>query len=81
MNTPLAVYVCPTKDIECGSVPANWCAECPKNQTQVWVPATTRAPVVGAETILSGISTCDILPVAEREKLVRWLRKQYNLPE
>jgi hypothetical protein len=24
------VYVCPDRDIECGSYPLNWCAKCPK---------------------------------------------------
>ena len=78
------VYVCPSKDIECGPLQSNWCADCPKHQTRVWAPATPTTALAekrGAEHVLTEIIKYDLLPYEEREKLVRWLRRQCHLPE
>lgn len=31
----MTVYVCPTRDIECGDNVASWCAACPKRRNHV----------------------------------------------
>jgi hypothetical protein len=46
------VFVCPIKDIECGSRPANWCNECPlrKSEAAVQNQEQQREPIAHSET-------------------------------
>lgn len=41
------IYVCPTRDIECGGRPELWCAECPRRKD---IPAATAIASKGGDT-------------------------------
>lgn len=38
----MTVYVCPSRDIECGDDPRNWCFTCPQQHGPRWVEADCR---------------------------------------